>query len=173
VPAAWAHAPAGSPTMRQERCGQVGHASVALSLPATVVVSPPWRAAGGTRRFRHGPHEDAGAATSGEIPLRPVQGVCAGRIKEGLMDNQSSSRRRSTAARRSAATCGTRTDTSSESAHPPACCTASSPRSAPRISLAEPPHGAQRLAGVALLLCITRPRGWTPGLWSPRVTFSL
>jgi hypothetical protein len=50
------------------------------------------------------------------------------------------SRRRSTAEQRSAATCGTRTDTSSRSASPPACCTAISPQSAPRTSLAELCH---------------------------------
>jgi hypothetical protein len=53
---------------------------------------------------------------------------------------QSLSRHRSTAERRSAATCATRTDTSSRSASPLACCTASSPKSAPRTSLAELCH---------------------------------
>ena len=58
----------------------------------------------------------------------------------GRRRGQSLSRHRSTAERRSAATCETRTDTSSRSASPPACCTASSPKSAPRTSLAELCH---------------------------------
>ena len=55
----------------------------------------------------------------------------------GRRRERSSLRRRSTAGRRSAATYGTRTDTSSRSARPPACCTASWPPSARRISRAE------------------------------------
>ena len=57
--------------------------------------------------------------------------------EEWKAKGRSSSRRRSTAERRSGATCGTRTDTSSRSASPPACCAASWPRSVPRISRAE------------------------------------
>jgi hypothetical protein len=57
--------------------------------------------------------------------------------RSGRRRGQSSLRRQSTAKRRSAATCGTRTDTSSRSASRPACCTASAPQSARRISRAE------------------------------------
>jgi hypothetical protein len=60
--------------------------------------------------------------------------------EEWKAKGQSLSRHRSTAERRSAATCGTRTDTSSRSASPPACCMASSPQSARRTSLAELCH---------------------------------
>ena len=76
-----------------------------------------------------------GNTTSIFLNLRLLTSTPA--TKSGRRREQSSSHRQSTAEQRSAATCGTRTDTSSRSASPPACCTAISPQSARRTSLAK------------------------------------